>query len=218
MMPAATDTERVTVGASGSRWFAAVWKFIDGSVDATLANAKDEILEGVAGNILEIGAGVGSNMSRFAPGSHVVAVEPNQHMHHALASAGAAHGLNLDIRSGGAERLDVPDGSQDFVVSNLVLCSVEDREQVLREIRRALRTGGRFVFIEHVESPAGSWSRRWQAMLRRPWSRIFDGCDIVPSTVRDIEEAGFSSINGRIERFGPAVDPSSITYFGQAVA
>lgn len=217
-MPATTTTKRATAGAHGSRWFAALWKVLDGAVDATLADAKDQTLEGVGGNIVEIGAGIGSNMSRFTTGSHVVAVEPNRHMHAALASNGAAHGLNLDIRSSGAEHIDLPDESQDFVVSNLVLCSVDDRAQVLREIRRVLRPGGRFVFIEHVEAPAGSWSRRWQAMLRRPWLRVFDGCDIESSTVHDIERAGFSSINGRMERFGPAVDPSSITYFGEAVA
>lgn len=59
-------------------------------------------------------------------------------------------GLELTLVKGGAESLPMADGSFDAVVSTLVLCSVADPAQVLREVHRVLRPGGRYCFIEHV--------------------------------------------------------------------
>ena len=49
-----------------------------------------------------------------------------------------------------AERLPFPDGSVDAVVCTLVLCSVDDARQAIREVRRILKPDGRLVFVEHV--------------------------------------------------------------------
>ena len=57
---------------------------------------------------------------------------------------------------------DLPDASAEVVLSSLVLCSVADPAQVLAEVRRVLRPGGRFVFVEHVAAPDGTTLRRLQ--------------------------------------------------------
>ncbi|NIV75570.1 MAG: methyltransferase domain-containing protein, partial [Gammaproteobacteria bacterium] len=43
-----------------------------------------------------------------------------------------------------------PAGSFDTVLTTHVLCSVSDQGAVLAEVRRVLRPGGRFLFLEHV--------------------------------------------------------------------
>ena len=71
-------------------------------------------------------------------------------MHRRLRRAARRRGVRLDVRQVPAERTDLPDESADVVVSSLVLCTVGDVDQVLAEVRRVLRPGGRFVFVEHV--------------------------------------------------------------------
>ena len=98
--------------------------------------------------------------------------------------------------------------SVDFAVSFLVLCSVDDVAGTLREVRRVLRPGGRFVFIEHVAAPKGTWLRRLQRVVRPLWQRITDGCRPNRETWTHLEEAGFSQLE--IEHFRvpvPVVGP-----------
>jgi SAM-dependent methyltransferase len=67
----------------------------------------------------------------------------------------------------------------DAVVSTLVLCTVPDPAGTVAEVRRVLRPGGRFVFLEHVRAgsanPVLSRVQRWTA---RPWHWFFEGCDV----------------------------------------
>jgi ubiquinone/menaquinone biosynthesis C-methylase UbiE len=51
---------------------------------------------------------------------------------------------NVDVRRGFAEQLPVPDESIDVVISNGVVNLCPDKVQVMREVRRVLRPGGRF--------------------------------------------------------------------------
>ena len=51
-----------------------------------------------------------------------------------------------------AEDLPFEDDTFDVVVSTLVLCGVDDQPRAVREIRRVLRPGGRFLFLEHVRA------------------------------------------------------------------
>jgi ubiquinone/menaquinone biosynthesis C-methylase UbiE len=98
------------------------------------------------------------------------------------------------VLAGRAEEIPLPSASVDAVLSTAVLCSVNDLSAVLAEIRRVLRPGGRFVFLEHVAAPQGSALRRMQRMIA-PITRVVDrGCD--PS--RDLApaiEAAFASVD-----------------------
>ena len=149
--------------------------------------------------VVEIGGGAGPNARYLAPGTRWVVVEPNVWFHPHLRRAAERHGLDLDLHAGGAEALPVATGGADAVVSTLVLCSVEDVGAALSEVRRVLRPGGRFVFVEHVAAPPRSALRLAQRALRRPWGWVADGCRPDRETGRRICEAGFESV--QIERF-----------------
>ena len=144
--------------------------------------------------VVEIGAGAGPNAAFFPEGTHWVAVEPNVHFHAHLRAEAARHGLALEIRDGSAEALPVADAEADAVVSTLVLCSVTDPEVALAEVRRVLRPGGRFVFVEHVAAPRGSGLRSVQRALRLPWRLVGDGCRLDRETGPLIESAGFADV------------------------
>jgi SAM-dependent methyltransferase len=122
---------------------------------ALVAEHKRALLSSLQGDVLEIGPGTGPNLAYYAPGIRWIGVEPNPHMHPYLRREAERLGLTVDLRTGTAERLIAADASVDAVVSTLVLCSVADLPGTLREIRRVLRPGGPFVFIEHVAARCG---------------------------------------------------------------
>lgn len=205
------------IGTRSERWFAWFWGHLDAGIDQAMEPAKKLVFTDLPTRIVEIGPGTGSNFRRYAPGTTVVAYEPNTYMHEDLRRAASEHGIDLDLRGHGAERLDLSDESVDVVVSSLTLCSVDDRSAVIREIQRVLRPGGRFVFVEHIAAVEGTVTAAVQRILRRPWSAIADRCDLMASTHVDIEAAGFSEVHTQIDGLGPKLDPSRRTVFGYAV-
>ena len=132
-------------------------------------------------------------------------VEPNPYMVPYLRQSAEQAGLHIEIRSGTAERLPAADQSIDAVVATLVLCSVSDPKQVLREVLRVLKPGGRFLFIEHVAAPQGTRLRTAQRWLRPLWTRIADGCHPDRETGALIEQAGFAEV--RFEKFRLPLGP-----------
>ena len=108
-------------------------------------------------------------------------------------------GVAFELRDGNAERLPVRDASADAVIATLVLCSVAEVGAALREIRRVLKPGGRFVFIEHVAAPAATWRRRLQRWVRPLWRVIADGCHPDRDTLSAIRAAGFARVE--VEQF-----------------
>lgn len=153
-----------------------------------------------AGTVVEIGAGVGANFDYLRPGTRLIAVEPNEAMHQRLTRRALDRGIGLEIVGAPAERLPLADDSVDTVICSLVLCTVPDPVGSIGEIRRVLRPGGSFRFVEHVAAPAAS-PRRWiQTLLARPWSWLFEGCQLCRDTATVIRSAGFAEVDLRRSR------------------
>ena len=146
------------------------------------------------GAVLEIGPGAGVNLPYYRPDVHWTGVEPNPYAHDYLRREAERLNLAVDIRPGAAEQLPARDESIDAVVSSLVLCTVHDVPGALREALRVLKPGGRFVFIEHVAAPAGTWLRSTQRAIRPLWQVLGDGCQPDRETWRAIEDAGFARV------------------------
>lgn len=156
---------------------------------------KQALLGNLTGTVVEIGPGTGVNLVYYAPTVHWIGVEPNPAMYPHLHKNMARLGQRAEVRMGTAEKLPLPDGSADAVVSTLVLCSVADPAQVLAEIYRVLKKNGRFVFMEHVAAPAGTRARRVQDVLNPVWKRLADGCHLNRETADLLAAAGFSSLD-----------------------
>ena len=148
---------------------------------------------------MEIGPGTGANLRFYAPGVRWVGVEPNPWAHDYLRREAARVGLAAEVRAGTAEALPLADASVDAVVSTLVLCTVPHVPRALAEVRRVLRPGGRFVFVEHVLAPPRTRTRAVQRLVRPVWPLLADGCHPDRDIERAIREAGFARV--ALERF-----------------
>jgi SAM-dependent methyltransferase len=165
--------------------------------EAMVAEEKTVLLSPLSGTVLEIGPGGGNNLAFLRPYMRWIGIEPNPFFHDRLRARGERLGIDVDVRTATAEALPVADRSVDAVISSLVLCSVRDPEATLREVRRVLRPGGRFVFVEHVVAPHGTGLRIAQHAVRPVWRALSDGCHPDRDTSRLIEAAGFADVDLR---------------------
>lgn len=167
------------------------------------ADSRRELLQGLVGRIIEIGAGHGRNFRLYPQTvTEVVAVEPEDNLR-ALAREAADHArVPIRVLSGFAEDLPEEDASFDAGVVSLVLCSVADQRVVLSEMLRVIRPGGELRFYEHVKAP-DSFLARVQRVADLFWPRLGAGCHLSRDTRTEIERAGFEIESCREFSFRP---------------
>jgi len=195
------------------RFFA--WLMAHGNTkyEENIADQKRALFTELHGNVLEIGPGTGPNLSYYPTDIHWIGIEPNLYMYPYLKREAERLGLEIDLRSGTAEQLEVENNSMDAVVSTLVLCSVDDLAATLQEVLRVLKPGGRFFFLEHVAAPQGTRLRRVQHWIQPLWKTLGDGCRPDRETWLALEKAGFESVSYqhfRATNVPPIVSPQII--------
>lgn len=168
---------------------------LKGCPHESMAQLKQTLFADLSGTVVEIGPGAGTNLSYYPRNVRWIGIEPNPFMHPHLKQEAERLGLqNLELRQGSAEQLNLEANSVDAVVSTYVLCSVDNLAAALQEIRRVLKPGGRFLFIEHVAAECGTWTRRVQNGVEPAWKILFDGCHPNRETGLALEEAGFEKV------------------------
>ena len=172
--------------------FARLWSIMSRHEPADIRHHRDELLAGLSGRVIEIGAGAGSNFAHYPPTvDEVVAVEPEPYLRKQAQAAAARAEVRIEVLDGVAERLPADDCSFDAAVACLVLCTVTDQARALAELRRVLLPGGELRFYEHVLSdrPALAFSQR--TVDRTFWPHAFGGCHTARDTPTAIVKAGF---------------------------
>ncbi|SDS62897.1 class I SAM-dependent methyltransferase [Microterricola viridarii] len=192
--PASTGFE---LHAGRGRFNAAFFWLIDPYLEWSLRRQKRRVFGGLPREVVEIGSGVGANLRYLPAGGTLVAFEPNRYMHGPLRAAARRSEVRLDLHECMAENTGLPEASVDTVISSLVLCSVQDPVAVLTEIRRILRPGGSFRFLEHVAARRGTPTHAAQRLLRRPWAWAFEGCSCQRDLESAVRAAGFASVTIR---------------------
>jgi ubiquinone/menaquinone biosynthesis C-methylase UbiE len=158
---------------------------------AGLGAYREGLLAGAAGQVLEIGAGTGSNLRFYGPAvESLTLTEPEVPMLRRLERKAAGQAPGATVLRAPAEDLPFEDATFDVAVSTLVLCGVDDQPRALRELRRVLRPGGQLLFIEHVRSGDARLARSQDRM--NGINRFVVGCDCNRPTLDSIREAGFT--------------------------
>lgn len=193
--------------------FSRVWSWAMHHEPADVVRARAELLAGLTGRVLEVGAGTGANFAHYPEGvTEVVAVEPDQVLREeARATAAkretAVPGTRIRVLDGTFEALPADAaGPFDAVVCALVLCSVTDVPASLHAAREALRPGGELRYYEHVATDG------WLGDLQRAvdatfWPRAFGGCHTHRDTLGAIGRAGFERVAHRDVRMVPRWAP-----------
>lgn len=158
-------------------------------------------LEGLAGRVVELGAGDGANFAFYPETvSEVVAIEPEPRFREQAKDAARQAPVPVRVLPGTAEALPLEGESVDAVVASLVLCTVPDPEQALTEARRVIRPGGELRFYEHVQAERQPLRGILEIADRsRIWPTVGGGCHPTRDTLKAIEAAGFAV--ERCERF-----------------
>jgi SAM-dependent methyltransferase len=184
---------------------------------AGLRRWRDEVTAGLAGRVVEIGFGSGLNVEHYPPEvDRVLAVEPAAVARRLAAERIASVGMTVELAGVDGRSIPLDDASCDAALSTFTLCTVPDPARVLSELRRVLRPGGRFHFLEHGLSPDSSvvrWQRRFD-----PWQRrLADGCHLTRDALGLVGDAGFA-IERADQRYAKGPKPWSWFTLGVATS
>ncbi|KAF7176466.1 hypothetical protein CNMCM7691_002784 [Aspergillus felis] len=156
------------------------------------------LVQAARGIVLELGPGPGNQIHRYDTSlvKRVYGVEPNPYFKDDIDAKLDKHGLRdrYKLIICGVEDSDVlrqegiTEGSLDAVLCIQVLCAVKDPKNVMKEVWRLLKPGGKFIFWEH------GWSRNRlttvaQACSNPAWS-TFVGCHLTRNVLADVLNSG----------------------------
>ena len=193
------------------RIFAAFYdRMLKGTEEAGLADVRRRMLSRASGRVVEIGSGTGLNLEHYPRTiEELVCTEPEEPMARRLERKAQEGDLPVRVVHAPGEGLPFDDDTFDTAVSTLVLCTVEDPEQSLREIARVLKPGGTLIFVEHVRAQDPKLAK-WQDRFHPLWLRFGHGCNCNRPTLDTIEAGPFqveSHERGEVPKAPPIVRP-----------
>ncbi|MFU7528544.1 class I SAM-dependent methyltransferase [Qipengyuania sp. ASV99] len=144
------------------------------------------------GDVFELGCGGGINHDFYDASaiSSYAGIDPHGVLLDSARAAAEAKGWPATLRQAQGEDIPFPSSNFDTVVCTFTLCSVEDPQRVLSEMRRILRPGGQVLFLEHGRAPDGGVAK-WQERIEPMWKRLAGGCHLTRSIGSAFRGAGF---------------------------
>jgi len=177
---------------------------------------RRRVCSGLRGEVLEIGFGTGHNLPYLpAEVTRLLAVEPSARSVALARQRIDATPVDVEIVGLDGQRLPAPDCSVDAVLCTWSLCTIPDPVAAVTEVRRVLRPGGTFHFIEHGAAPDES-VRRWQDRLNGIEQRIAGGCNL-NRDIAGIVEAGAMTIT-KLDRYYTKGEPKAFGAMYEGIA
>ncbi|KUL54193.1 class I SAM-dependent methyltransferase [Streptomyces sp. NRRL S-1521] len=162
------------------------------AAEPVVSGYREELLAGLSGRVIEVGAGDGLNFAHYPRAvSEVVAIEPERLLRQLAVETARRAEVPVDVVPGVAEALPVKSEAFDAAVVSLVLCSVRDVRRALGELHRVLRPGGELRFFEHGRAPGTLMAGVQRVLDRTVWPPLFGGCHVARSPLDALAEAGF---------------------------
>src|SRR5207302_4219387 len=139
---------------------------------------REKVLRSIRGEVLEVGFGTELNLRHYPAGvTRLTAIDVATMLPLRVARRVAAAPFPVTRTELSGERLPFPDAQFDCVVTTMTLCSIGDPVPALREMRRVLKPGGTYVFLEPGHSDEARVARR-QDFFNPLQRRLACGCNI----------------------------------------
>ena len=158
---------------------------------------RSDLLKNLSGSVLEVGAGTGVN-NFYYPSiiSKLTLTESDPNMLKILRKrAKQRNDITVEIHRATVEKLPFPDNSFDFVVCTFLMCSVISPQDSLSEIFRVLKSGGKYVFLEHVANAENNRAYKWQKRIEPIWKFVGGNCHMTRNTAYEIDTSGFEILD-----------------------
>ena len=169
------------------------------------------------GVVLEVGIGSGLNLPFYTDAvTTLYGVDPSRALLAMARPRILSAPFPVELFEHDAERIALADASVDTVVVTWSLCSIAKPDAALREMRRVLKPGGMFIFVEHGLAPDGD-VRKWQNRLTPVWKRFTGGCHLNRPIAEMIRGAGLT-ISDLHTEYVPGPRPMTFMYEGIAHA
>ncbi len=143
-----------------------------------LTPIRARVTASLEGDVLEVGFGSGLNVPHYPPAvTQLRAVDPATIGRRLAAKRVVASRLPVEYVDSDGQALSLQSDTVDHVLTTWTLCSIPDVDRALSEIRRVLRPGGSFHFVEHGRSP-NTKVAGWQDRLTPIQRRVAGGCHL----------------------------------------
>ena len=152
---------------------------------------RARVCAGLRGEVVEVGFGTGLNAPHYPPAlAKVWAIEPSALCMRIAQPRIAQSSTAVELAGLDGRHIDLPSASLDAALSTWTLCTIPDLATALTELRRLLKPGGSFHFVEHGHAPdanVAGWQRRLEPLTKR----LAGGCHLTRRIPETIERAGF---------------------------
>ena len=165
-------------------------RLMSSSEQRWLGEARRQLLSGLAGRVLEIGAGTGANFQHYSAQAQVTAIEPSIHFIKRARAKMATAQASIELKEADAQALPFANDTFDAAVATLVFCTIPDPMRALSEVKRVTRGGAPLLMIEHVKAKTPGIQ-----LLQNLWNPcqnfIGGGCNVTRDTEAVVRDAGF---------------------------
>ena len=145
---------------------------------------------------MEIGIGSGLNIPFYNKNNieKIIGLDPSEELNFLANKVAKKNNIEIDFIISGAEDIALPDNSIDTILITYTLCTIPDLDNSMAEMKRVLKSDGKFIFCEHGIAPDQNIVK-WQRRINPIWKAIMGGCNINRNIPKIISDGGFDITN-----------------------
>ena len=148
------------------------------------------------GVVLEVGIGSGLNIPFYNKNNieKIIGLDPSEELNVLAKKVANDNGIEIDFLINSAEDISLPDNSVDTILITYTLCTIPNLNKSMSEMKRVLKSDGKFIFCEHGIAPDINIIK-WQSRINPIWGIFFGGCNINRNIPKIISDGGFNITN-----------------------
>ena len=157
---------------------------------------RNKVVPLAKGIVLEIGIGSGLNIPFYNKNNieKIIGLDPSEELNFLANKVAKKNNIEIDFIISGAEDIALPDNSIDTILITYTLCTIPDLDNSMAEIKRVLKSDGKFIFCEHGIAPDQNIVK-WQTRINPIWKALMGGCNINRNIPKIISDGGFDITN-----------------------